>query len=278
MILTVPRLIRQRFHKRLWCYTPRAFAQSNKPLTVMMPLASKDIHRAGLAIESIRRHVMHPISDVVVVGEDDDAIREFCRNGSVRYINEDEVLPPSVNDPRIIKGGALRVRGWVRQQLLKLTAFDYIQADTILAYDADTYLVRDLAFFEDDQPILFLSDEYTGRYEYLIKFLLGPVKRHPRSFVAHFMVLQRDVMKRLHEKVLSNCGLTLCDAILSKLDIANAGLSEFEIYGNYMNSFEPEGFVTRYWYNQKVPPNRRFSLNELEAIYRRFNSVSAHEH
>jgi hypothetical protein len=243
-----------------------------------MPLAAKDVQRAYLAIGSIRQHVLHPISEIVVVGQDHDAVRQFCRDCDVRYLCEDDVLPATVNEPRLTSDGQLRVRGWLRQQLLKLTAFDYIDAENILVYDADTYLVRDLSFFNGDRQILFLSDEYTKRYDHMIARILGPITRHPRSFVAHFMLLQRDVMKRLHRKALANCGMELIDTILSELDIASYQLSEFEIYGNYMHTFEPDRLVTRYWYNQKVATDRQFSLEELRSRYRHMNSVSAHEH
>lgn len=278
MAIIIPRLIRKRFHKRIWCYVPRTFESSDKPLTVLIPLASKDVQRARLAIESIRRHVLHPLSDIVIVGEDSEGIRDLCRELGVRYINEDDVLPRNVNAPRFNGNGSLRVRGWVRQQLLKLTCFDFLGAENVLVFDADTYLVRDLAFFVGNRQILFLADEYTKKYEYLLRFLLGPIKRHPRSFIAHFMLFQRDVMNGLNEKVIQICGLTLSDAILANLDIASKDLSEYEIYGNYMYNFAPGRFVMRYWYNQNLPANWRPDLTAIETRFRHMNSVSDHEH
>lgn len=278
MAIVIPRLIRKRFHKRIWCYVPRTFERSDKPLTVLIPLAAKDVQRARLAIESIRRHVLHPLTDIVIAGQDSEVIRDLCRELRVRYINEDDVLPPNVKAPRFNGDGPLRVRGWVRQQLLKLTCFDYLDAENVLVFDADTYLVRDLAFFAGDRQILFLSDEYTKKYEYLLRFLLGPIKRHPRSFIAHFMLFQRDVMKGLNERINQTCGMTLPDAVLAKLEQANKNLSEYEIYGNYMYNFEPNRFVVRYWYNQNLPASWRRDLSAIEARYRHMNSVSDHEH
>jgi hypothetical protein len=157
--------------------------------------------------------------------------------------------------------------------------FDYINADNILVHDADTYFVRDISFFRGDRQILFVSDEYTKGYERLLLDFLGPIKRYHRSFVAHSMLFRRRAIDGLNRKVRETRGLNLTEAILD--DIVNAdrgGLSEFELYGNFLNSFRKEEFVTRYWYNSKVASDANLPLARLEALFWNMNSVSAHEH
>ena len=244
-----------------------------------MPLALKDLYRAEISLASIRRHVRHPIDNIVVVGQDKAEIRAFCSEHSMTYINENDVLPLAMIDYNYRTYGQSKPTTFVLQQLIKLSAFDFMDADNVLVHDADTYFMRDVAFFVGDRQILFVSDEYTKSYERLLLEFIGPIKRYHRSFVAHSMIFQRRLVERLNHKVRNIRGRNVIDAILENIEIADrGGLSEYELYGNFLNSFHSEDFVTRYWYNRKIPPDTMLPLAQLEELFWNMNSVSAHEH
>ena len=275
--LAIPRLLKMRIHRHFLSYLPRNLKTSDKPLSVVIPLAVKDIGKAAIAVASIRKYVKHPINEIVIVGQDHDAIRSFCAIHKLTYINENEIHPPCMHASYV--SDKAKPSNWVRQQIIKLTVFNFISADSILVHDADTYFMRNVTFFSGDRQILFVADEYTKGYENLLFHFLGPIKRHRRSFIAHSMLFQRQLFKNLNEKVQENCGLSLVDAILNKVEIANSGgLSEFEIYGNFIYSFHRDALKTRYWYNRKIPLGAKLPLEKLERRFWNMNSVSAHEH
>ena len=277
-MIKVPRLLRLRLHKYALSHLPRPCVASPQPVTILIPLAVKDIANARLCVASLRRHVRHPITGIVVAGQDDDRIRAFCAGEGLRYLNENDVLPKAVlENPYMSRKTGMN--GWLRQQFLKLAAFTYIDADTILTQDSDTFVVRDMAYMQGDQQICYLADEYTPNFYHFAEKLLGPVPRHPRSFVAHAMLWQRDLMQGLEQHVQARCGKGLIEAILATLDDSNdKWLSEFEIYGNYLWNFHRNRMATRYWYNVKLPAGPLPADARLEQKYRRFNSVSAHIH
>ena len=226
----------------------------------------------------MRAHLRHPIAEIVVPGQDHDDLRAFCAGIGVRYVNEKEALPGSVLDFDYAIGG-LDMNGWIRQQMLKLLAFRFLDAENVLVFDADTFLMRDISLFEGNRQVLFLADEYTGSFHAMTEKLLGPAPRHKRSFIAHFMLFQRDLMAGLESGIGRHCGCGMVEAILGRLDrTITASLSEFELYGNYLHRFHPERFAGRYWYNIKIAPGDARGLEELERRFGRFNSVSAHEH
>jgi aminopeptidase N len=70
-------------------FLPRHYPRSDKPLTIMIPLAEKDVARAGRAVETLRLHVLHPVSEIVVAGQDSDAIRAFCAANPRHFHGED---------------------------------------------------------------------------------------------------------------------------------------------------------------------------------------------
>ena len=277
-MISVPRLLRMRAMRAV-SFLPRHYPRSDKPLTIMIPLAEKDVARAGRAVETLRLHVLHPVSEIVVAGQDSDAIRAFCAANDLRYVCENDVLPAWVNEPLRGPDGDLRVRGWVRQQILKLTVFDWLEAQNVLVHDADLCLMNDVSYFEGERQVLYLSDEFTSRYQPLLVDTLGPFTRHHRSFITHFMLLQRDLMGELSQHIQRRHGLSMTDFIAARLDMAQAYmLSEFETYGNFLNTFHADRFVTRYWFGRNAPYDKDASLSLLQAMHPRMNFVATHDH
>lgn len=126
---------------------------------------------------------------------------------------------------------------------------------------------------------MFLADEFTPNYHALTQKVLGPGPRHPRSFIAHFMLMQRDLLQAMEARALAQCGMGLVAATLAHLDRnSSSSMSEYEMYGNFLNRHHRDRFVTRYWYNVNVEPHTTASLDELRARHGRMNSVSAHVH
>ena len=270
--MKIPRQLRYRFHRHVTSWLPRSFARSDRPLSIVMPLAEKDVARAGIALAAQRRHLMHPIEAIVVPGQKSALIAKFCADEGLRYIDETELLPRAVLDLDYRFKG-YNLNGWIRQQVLKLTAPSYVDAELIAVFDADTVLLRDISFFDGARQILFTADEYVASYHAMTQKLLGPGPRPKRSFVAHFMLLQRDLLLALTSEIEARHGCGLVEAILKNLDTGiAASLSEYELYGTYVTQRHPARATQRYWYNVKAKTLGKLTLGAA----RRFNSVSDH--
>ena len=275
-MLAVPRQLRRHFHAYVTSWLPRAYTRSDRPLAILMPLAAKDVARAGRCIAALRAHVAHPITRIVVPGQDDARVRAFCRDHGLDYRNEKELLPPSILGLAYAPGG-YNLNGWIRQQMLKLTAADYLDDDNILAFDSDTLLLRGLSFFQGERQVLFTSDEYQPSYHAMTQRLLGPLRRHPRSFIAHGMLLQRRYLREMTQAIVARHGGELASAIVAQLDRSvAAGLSEYELYGTWLFNRHRDSFVSRYWYNAKAKTIGLDADAPLAARHRRFNSISDH--
>ena len=274
--MKVPRIIRRRVHELLLAHLPRSYPASDRPISIMIPLAVKDIDNVRLSLAALRKHVCHPIGEVVIAGQDHDLIRAFCEDNDARYVNENDVMRDVVGPSRF-REDPTKLMGWIKQQLLKLTAFEFTSGDAVLVHDSDTLYIRDLTFFSGDRQICYMSDEYTKKYFPFLRKIIGPVERHPRSFVAHSILMQRDIMAALDAHVRQRSGKGLIAHILDTLVAGEEShLSEFEIYGNYMHNFMPDRFETRYWYNRKISFAPGDGLEDIEARWRRYNSVSNH--
>ncbi len=262
-------------HRHVLSYLPRTYQRSTWPVTLVMPLAVKDLPHAKASIAAWRAHLLHPIQEVLLLGQSSAEIAALAKTSGARYIDETEILPRSARDfvyPSV--RGSLN--GWIRQQLLKLSADDVATGDRFLIVDSDTRPLRPIAFERDGKPILFTSDEYIETYHRCAARLLGPVKLYPRSFIAHCMLFERDVLAALKRDIAARAGQPWIDAVLSAIDVReHYGFADYETYGTYVYNRYPERFQVEYWYNRKMnaPPNQDFDSALVPA---RFNFTSRH--
>jgi len=233
--------------RHIWSHVPRKFNKSSLSISVLIPLAAKDIDNAALSVKSVKECLLHPIDQIIIVGQNDKRIEEFCKSNNLKYINEEDILPTEILELKT-EVNRKNNNGWIRQQLIKLNAFDYVDAENILVHDADTIFVRPISFIDDrKRQILFSSDEYIENYHKMTRHLIGPINRYPRSFIAHGMLFQRDLMRSLHQKIYSHCQLNINSAVAfyyEKMD--GASLSEYELYGNYLFNFHKDRLNIKY--------------------------------
>ncbi len=139
-------------NKYVFLYLPRTFAPASEPCALMMPLAVKDLTHAQVTLDAWRKHLLHPVADVIVVGQADPRVAQFAAASGARYINEDEILSEAAKTFRYVYQGRNR-NGWIRQQLLKLQADTFTRTNDIVVVDSDTRPVRPIAFRRAGRPI-----------------------------------------------------------------------------------------------------------------------------
>jgi Family of unknown function (DUF6492) len=264
------RRLRSHFHRYAWSWLPRSYGESDRHVVVVMPLAEKDLDVAKFCIAGIRRFLRHPVDRIVAPSQSSRVIEQFCRRHDVEYIEEQTVLSPNVLNFNYRNG-------WIRQQLLKLTACSYLDGDNFLVIDSDTVLARELSFFEGSKQILWTADDLVDDYHPFTQEMIGVVRRHPYSFVTHCMLFQRPLLLELQRVIEERFKVNWVDAILSSIRTGTtAGMSEYELYAHFLLKYHPEAFVTKYWYNKKVSLRGGIDAARARALGRRFNFLSDH--
>jgi hypothetical protein len=262
----VRRLIRSAAHRYAVSWLPRSSPASDRAVTIVVPMAEKDLALAPLCIAHLKKNLQHPISKIVIPGQKSKPLADFCRDHNYVYLDENDLLPECIR--------TLDYRADGRN-----SAFSYVDDDLVFACDSDTLFLRPFSMLEGRRQVLFEADEYIDSYHEMSMRLLGPHQRHRWSFVAHCMLFQRDVMTSLLHEIEIRHAMPWPDAIVKNLNrTVGPGLSEFELYGNYLTNRFPDRFVGKYWYNCKQRLRRGDgSAVALDArSVRRFNSVSDH--
>lgn len=261
--------------KHIAAKLPRRTDYSSAPIHVLIPVALDDLDTVLLCVQGIRRHLMHPVEKIVVVGPTHPEIKNVCDRAGVTHIDEFLLLSEQARARIRTLGGddARRLTG----ELIKIAAFDYMTCETLFVCEADTILIRDQTFIADSGHVLYVADDHIcGHRHAMNKRLLGDVWPHARSFATHNALFERAEVREMCRLIEARANADWLGAILGELDEDEPdSFSAYELYGTFLWNFHPEKIETRYWFNQQCRSIGPSDLRDLSQAYRGFNSVSA---
>lgn len=225
---------------------------SNIPLDVFIPISSKDFSSLKRVIDSVKKHIKHPINSIYIVSANDDPILAFCQNEGLIFIDENRML--GYNKSRIDYKHENEDRsGWLFQQLLKLNSDTICQTENILILDADTSFVRPRVFLKNNKFIIDQSEERHEPYHDVYEKILRRKTTSPLSFITHYMVFNKSILTELKQKIekIHNCKW---DEVIIKYNdySSGSGFSEYELYGNFIYEHYHKNVSLAYWFNINV--------------------------
>lgn len=225
------------------------FTWSEKSIDIFIPVVEKDLEVLPYTIHYARKNLLHPIKNVYIVAPESEKIRDCAKQMGCVFIEENTVLPFTMQDIDYFPGNSDR-RGWLFQQLLKLNADEICECENILILDADTLLMRPQSFFYKDQVILNNSEECYYPYRVMYHDLIQEEAKGDFSFVTHMMLFQKSKLNDLKTHVENVHGKIWYEAIFDLIDKNEySAFSEYETYGQFVSSRYKEEFVQLYFFN-----------------------------
>ncbi|GAA4182956.1 DUF6492 family protein [Sphingobacterium ginsenosidimutans] len=140
--------------------------------------------------------------------------------------------------------------GWYFQQFLKMEISKIIQSDYYLIWDADTIPLKPIDFFDkEERALIHKSEENHNPYFETLEHILGLKKTVNYSFISEHFMVQTKLMQNMLLEISTNAGnqawpYYILENITTK-DLALSGFSEYETYGNFLNSTYPDNFRLR---------------------------------
>lgn len=256
-----------------WLKTEVEREPSDEKIDVVIPVIEKDLLILPLCLEAIKRFVTNKIQAIYIVAPDNEAIKKFCKEQEIVFINEDLIVGHGPREIHYILNDGRNRSGWIFQQLLKLAGNIGTQPN-FLVIDADHILVRPHTFLASNgNTVFYRSREYHAPYYQSIKSLLGKRDLSVLSFVAHKMLFSREKLGELKEEIFEYTGKQWDKAILDILDVNEVScFSEYEMYGNFFPDAQSEYLLFR---NKSLNYQKLASLDELVAKYaRRYRAVT----
>ena len=151
--------------------------------------------------------------------------------------------------------------GWYLQQLIKLYAGLIIPGILTrwLIIDCDTFFLKPTSFVENDKCLYAYSNEYHLPYfEHMNRLLPGLAKVDAaKSGICHHMIFEKKYIEEIFAKVEAVHMKPFWQAFLECINTTHfnrSGASEYEIYFNYMLTYNPAEIIVRQlpWKNSGI--------------------------
>lgn len=171
----------------------------------------------------------------------------------MHFIDEESIMPglslQTIREILLQKCGDDHRAGWFYQQFLKMAYALICEKEYYLLWDADTVPLHKINYFENgNTPCFVVKKEYYKDYFDTIETLFnGKVSRlNPEiSYIAENMLICSKYMKKMIAEIMGNFtveGNTFYEKIVNAINprvVSYTGFSEFETYGNYMDTLYP---------------------------------------
>lgn len=238
-------------------------------IDVFLPIAPKDLFRSRLVIKYLLRNVsdiatIHictptPILPIFETGEYD-----------IRYHLDREILP-------YVTPQKWKFRpNWILQQFLKLFQ-NVTKTEYYMTIDCDAIITNRLELFEENRPIWYYGyDQCEPQYFEFNKKMFNLDRKATHTYIGDIGFFNKNIIQHLVNYV----NLTPQQIIEKSYDIIshNCHLSEFELYGNFVEMFYPGLYKPKrlkYLSTGKLqsdPYDTNWSLDEILQLIQRGSS------
>jgi hypothetical protein len=254
-----------------------------QPLDIVTASRLKDLRTLALAAQNLRQFV--PFKQLHVI----TARTNFSRfaktlGADVRLMDEDTLIPGmtlarlrALNEPGFPQGA-----GWYFQQFLKFAfAFQNIEDDHYLIWDADTVPLRPLEFFDEKNRMIFTeATENHDAYFETYKKLFRHDPRREFSFISQHIIVRKSIAREMLQAIEKNLPGNENWAWKIMRNLGGGGtnrFSEYETLGHYVKNIHPETAVFRQlpWSRDGVRlASTRPSASDLKRLAEKYHYIS----
>ncbi len=202
---------------------------------ILILSAEKDFNKIKFVYESINNNInnfdnIHCVTNV--------KIDDKYKISDINYYTDEDVLNLDYSK---FKGNVLKRKGWYKQQYIKM--FQNVTSDDYLVVDSDIFFNRKIDIFNDKPSFFFGRDQHHLPYFEFMRRLLKLEKTYNFSFINEIMFFKREYIK----KILDMLNVDINGFFDLSVDILNdinhdAGLSEYELYGNFVTKYFPDSY------------------------------------
>ena len=212
----------------------------------------EDLNTLILGMNNIKKN-LNPKKIIIISNK--EAKKLFTNNNDVLFYDENEIVEGmtygEVKKLILEKGGDVKYTGWYFQQFLKMGFSRVFNKNPYIVWDADTLPLKEINFIDNGKYIFYVKNEYHKPYFDTIKILLNLKKIKKESFISEKMIIIPKYMNQLLDQIESNnCiqGDLFYEKVINSItqkDINNAGFSEFETYGTFMENKYQDIYVEK---------------------------------
>jgi hypothetical protein len=246
----------------------------------------EDIQILGLAVNSVVKNSINPISRVVIAVPENQvrSTSEYFFNSSneapIEVISENNLVPQSAIE--LIKQRCPERFGWILQQILVASFILSTKSENVLVVDSDTLIIRPQVWIDNAQrQILMPTFELHSPYYDFFQHVSAKYPTPRLSFVSHHMLVQASIFREVYEVFGGDINTALEQAFsFSDLSDNSPFDLKYEIYAQYLiNNYKNQVSFVK-WANLSGSREELAALIEgkstTEDFARLYNSISLH--
>ncbi len=241
-------------------------------IALVTPSYAPDYQRCRMLCESMDEFVSGYRRHVIIVDQRDYALFRSLQGPNREVVTKESILPPWLHKVPGLKkwwfsSRTLPVRGWILQQLVKLSTAEFLDEDVYLFADSDVAFIRPFAacsVVEQERVRLFSTprklEDYRDRrkqgWHHHAGSLLGVEDPGllTRDYISQLVSWRRDTLRALTDHISERSGRDWKEHLCSTLDF-----SEYTLYGVFAehilgyssgHRFEEEELCYCSWHHQ----------------------------
>jgi hypothetical protein len=216
-----------------------------KKIALVTPSYAPDFERCRILRESVRAHVSGHAEHVIIIDRQDQALFSQLAGEGTRLLLKQDMLPGWLRQIPFARKWwlnlrGLPVRGWILQQIVKLSVGTAIDADLYLFADSDVAFVRPFAVGDlvdaegrvrlyggPRKPQDIADPRHRAWYRHAGRvFGLSGTDWQARDYVSQLVAWRRDTLARLTARIAEQGGRDWRVELANTLDF-----SEYTLYG-----------------------------------------------
>jgi len=267
--------------------TKAALALDDAPeIEVIFVSKLEDIKILGLAVNSVVKNSINPISRVVIAVPSNQYIptSEYFLDSEnknlVEVISENELVPQAAIE--LIKQKLPERFGWILQQILVASFILSTKSENVLIVDSDTLIIRPQVWVDKfKKQILMPTFELHLPYYKFFQHLSTKYPKPRMSFVSHHMLVQTSIFREVYQ-IFGGDVYNALEQAFTFADLRDNSPFDlkYEIYAQYLinNHKDQVSFVK--WANLSCSRRQLATLIEgkstTDGYERLYNSLSLH--
>jgi hypothetical protein len=258
----------------------------NASLTFVSPTYAKDLQRFALLRESMERCDIDIPHMAVVQHEDLPLFQKIPFRHKLTLLSSRDVLPPEIEARRTATSYGRRhpyrwlkprpLHGWITQQLMKLSAPQYVPTEGIVCLDSDVVFVdrvEEHEFYGPDRRLhLYESDrDFTvGTIQWMAQSMQAfkiPLEHKPLLYIHHPVPLHRQVVLGLQRGLERIHGRRWSDVFL---DLNLTEYTSYGVYARFVNDLKhvtpvKPPFTLSFWNDEQLEGYTETLLDRIRA-------------
>lgn len=245
---------------------------------VVIPTISKDHQLLETVIASLD-NLCQRINKIYIISQPNEFIEKFCREHDCIFVDETSILGYG-KEAITYQAGGLDRRGWLFQQLLKLSGDKIVEQKNYFVLDSDTVLIKPHNLIEKGKFVFWENEEWHQPYFNSFYKLFGYKVKNRLSFTSHMMVFNVNKLAEMKQELEKASGKPWDQAYISTANPNEPScISDYDTYGSWLYLHYPEQITRKPLYNRTLTRDKLAKKEELTANYKnRYRSLSFHSY